>query len=218
MNFEVVIFDLDGTLLNTLEDIADAANGVLAKYGLPTHDKNAFRYFIGDGVDILFRRALPRGDHADGFVSQCVREFRESYEKTWNNKTKPYPQIPELLDELKNRGVKMAVLSNKPHDFTVKCVSELLSGWNFFAVLGAREGYPLKPDPAGAREIVESAGAAPARVTYVGDTAVDMKTAARAGLCAVGALWGFRTREELEDNGAKIVIGHPLDLLKYLEM
>lgn len=216
MSFEVIIFDLDGTLLDTLEDIADTANGALAKHGFPAHDKDAFRYFIGDGVDTLFRRALPPGSRDERLISECVSDFRETYRETWNNKTKPYPQVPELLDELEARGLKMAVLSNKPHDFTVTCVSELLGGWKFFLVLGARDGYPLKPDPAAAAEIVDRAGSVRARVMCVGDSAVDMKTAAGAGLFPVGALWGFRTREELEDGGAKIVIEKPLDLLPYL--
>lgn len=216
MDFEVVIFDLDGTLLDTLDDITDTANGVLARHGFPAHEKDAFRYFIGDGVDELFRRALPSGSRGEELVSRCVSGFRETYEETWNNKTKPYPQIAELLDELENRGLKIAVLSNKPHDFTRTCVDELLSGWHFFAVLGARDGYPLKPDPAPAVEIVNRAGTVPARVVYVGDSAVDMETATRAGMFPVGALWGFRTREELEANGARVVIENPLDLLRYL--
>jgi phosphoglycolate phosphatase len=216
MDFDVTIFDLDGTLLDTLDDIADTANAVLRDHGFPTHDKNDFRYFIGDGVDALFRRALPDAGREAGLVSDCVNEFRRSYKDTWKNKTRPYPEIPRLLDALEARGMKMAVLSNKPHDFTETCVSELLSGWDFFMVLGAREGYPLKPDPAPAAEIVERAGAVPSRVMYVGDSAVDMNTATRAGLFPVGALWGFRTFDELKENGAKVLIEKPLDLLEHL--
>lgn len=216
MKFDVTIFDLDGTLLDTLDDIADTANAVLTSHGFPAHDKNAFRYFIGDGVDVLFRRALPAAERGDGLVLDCVKDFRRRYKDTWNNKTRPFPGIPDLLDELESRGVKMAVLSNKPHDFTETCVSELLPGWDFFMVLGAREGYPLKPDPAPAAEIVGRAGAEPSRVMYVGDSEVDMNTATRAGLFPVGVLWGFRTGDELKESGAKVLIEKPLDLLGHL--
>ena len=214
MTFKAVMFDLDGTLLNTLEDIADTANHVLLQRGLPTHETDAYRHFVGDGVHILFTRVLPEEEQNVASVDQCVTAFREAYEHYWNVKTKPYDGIPDMLDGLTERGFKMAVLSNKPDDFAKKCVSELLSKWQFKVVYGARDGIPRKPHPGTALQIANIIGAEPDRILYLGDTAIDMKTAVAAGMFPVGALWGFRSAEELRNAGAEEVISLPQELLR----
>ena len=217
MLFRAILFDLDGTLLDTLEDIAQAANDVLAGLDLPTHPPGAYRRFIGDGVAMLFRRALPPDRVAPGTVDRCVAGFEETYGRSWNVRTRPYDGIPGLLDDLAARGLGLAVLSNKPDAFTRLCAAEYLARWPFRAVVGQRAGVPRKPDPAGALEIAERLGVPVERFLYVGDTAVDMETARRAGMYPVGVAWGFRPIEELRAGGAAAIIERPADLLELLE-
>ncbi len=211
-----VLFDLDGTLLDTLEDIGRSANEALEVLGFPPHPIEAYRQFIGDGITMLFRRALPDG--VDGAaIDQCVGGFRETYGRGWNVATRPYPGVPELLDGLAARSLSMAVLSNKPHEFTVQCVNEFLPRWTFRVVLGDREGFPRKPDPGEAMRIAAQFDLAPRQMAYLGDSAIDMATARRAGMFAVGAAWGFRSVDELQASGARRIVAHPLDLLKLLD-
>lgn len=212
-NMKAVIFDLDGTLLDTLEDIADAVNAGLAANGFPPHSKETYRTFIGKGADNLVFRALPKEARDEATVKRCLAGFHEVYSRNWNKKTRPYPGIAQLLDALISRGIKLAVLSNKPQRFTSLCVTEQLSRWTFEAVLGASETLPLKPDPAGALEIARRLTIAPKDFIYIGDSAIDIKTARAAGMFAVGALWGFRGREELEQAGAQALIERPEQLL-----
>ncbi len=150
MQVRAVLFDLDGTLLDTLADIADAANGVLRSRGFPEHPPEAFRAFIGEGVAVLFLRALPPDRVSDELVARCVEEFRAAYAKNWNVQTRPYEGIPALLDALTRRGLALAMLSNKPDEFTQLYADAYLARWPFPAVFGSREGVPRKPDPAGA--------------------------------------------------------------------
>ena len=141
MRYQAVVFDLDGTLLDTLEDIANSANSTLVRYGFPAHGVDAYRYFVGDGVTMLISRALPAERRNDDIIADCVATFREDYDRTWNLNTTPYEGIPELLDALTAKQMKIAVLSNKPDDFTKRCVHELLPGWNFEMILGQRDEY-----------------------------------------------------------------------------
>lgn len=217
MKHKGVIFDLDGTLLDTLEDIADAANRVLASRGFPTRPLEVHKASVGSGVRVLMERVLPADRNDVATIQECFVAFRKDYGEHWNVKTKPYSGVPELLTELQSRGMKMTVLSNKPADFTRKCVEGILSQWKFDAVLGGEDGLPSKPDPAGALEIVKRLKLPVDAFLYLGDTGVDMQTATRAGMYAVGALWGFRGREELLRDGAKALIEHPHDLLGLLE-
>lgn len=217
MRVQAVLFDLDGTLLDTLEDIANSANSALLRYGLPTHSVDAYRYFIGDGVTMLISRALPDESRDSDIIAKCVKGFRQDYSRNWNVKTRPYEGVPELLDALAAKHIKMAILSNKPDDFTKQCVSELLPNHNFEMILGQRDAIPIKPDPVGALQIADSLGITPSRFLYLGDSAIDMKTAVRAGMFPVGALWGFRPLEELQEHGAQAVIDHPMDLLGLLD-
>ena len=214
MRFRAVLFDLDGTLLDTLADIAHAANSVLDGLGLPTHPEEAYRQFIGEGIAVLFRRAL--GDGEEGQVDRCVAAFREEYGRTWNVRTRPYEGIPELLDALTGQRVALTLLSNKPDAFTQLCAGHYLARWPFRVVLGAREGVPRKPDPAAAGEIAGRLGLEPSAFVYLGDSAVDMQTARRAGMYPVGASWGFRPVTELLDGGAEVIVDQPLELLDVL--
>ena len=214
MKFRAVLFDLDGTLLDTLADIAHAANTVLEQLGLPTHPVDAYRLFIGEGVAVLFRRALGFDDEAA--VDRCVAAFRDEYGRSWNVRTRPYDGIPELLDALADRGVGLTLLSNKPDAFTRLCAEHYLARWPFRAVLGARDGVPKKPDPASALEIAAQLGLEPGQFAYLGDSAVDMLTARRAGMYPVGASWGFRPVTELHEGGARAVVDHPRELLDLL--
>ena len=216
MTYEAVLFDLDGTLLDTIDDLADATNTVLSRRGLPVHDVEAYKYFVGDGAVSLMRRALPEANRDKHTVEQTVAGMRAEYATCWADKTRPYDGVGPMLDALAERGIRMAVLSNKPEDFTKLCVTQLLPGRAFDLVVGARVSVPLKPDPTAALAIAEQLDGRPAGFIYLGDTGTDMKTACAAGMYAVGALWGFRTAEELAANGAKLLIENPTDLLPLL--
>lgn len=217
MRYRAVLFDLDGTLLDSLHDIADAANAVLERRGFSTHPHEDYRRFIGDGVDTLFRRALPPERAEPELLRRCVTDFGNTYAQVWNVKTRPYEGIPPLLDALESLGVTLAVLSNKPDEFTRRCVAHYLSVWPIRAAFGERPGVPRKPDPAGALEIAGLVDIPTSAFLYVGDTAVDMETARRAGMTPIGAAWGFRSAEELRSAGAGAIIESPLELLRFLD-
>lgn len=217
MKRQAVIFDLDGTLLDTLEDIADSGNQTLARYGFPTHPIDAYRYFVGDGVGMLIRRILPEDQRHEETIGQVLETYREEYGRRWNAKARPYDGIGELLDALTTARIKTAVLSNKPHELTEKCVGELLSPWTFEITLGQRDGIARKPAPAGALSIARQWGLPPSEIVYAGDTATDMETALAAGMVPCGVLWGFRPAAELRAAGAKVLIQRPIELLDVLD-
>jgi len=217
MTYKAVLFDLDGTLLDTIDDIGDALNRVLEQNGFPTHTIDAYSRFVGDGAANLIIRALPEDKRTDTIIRPCLDAFLEDYSKDWNVKTRPYDGIPELLGSLTARGLKMAVLSNKPHKYTKQCLDGFLSDWNFDVVFGQRDDVPKKPDPAGALEIAEKLNISPSDFLYLGDTETDLKTSIAAGMFPVGVLWGFRSTEELQDNGAKVLIKSPLEALDLLD-
>ncbi len=212
MTFEAVIFDLDGTLLNSLEGIADAMNVLLERLGYSTHPLETYKYFVGDGIAEMVQRALPEVSREKSDINKLVTDYRDIYHTTWPKKSPPYEGIPELLDALSQKNIKLAVLSNKSDDFTNRMVSELLPDWKFEVVMGAQPGIPEKPDPYAALKIAEIIGIAPTNIIFMGDSGVDMKTAARANMYPVGVLWGFREAEELLANGAKKLIKHPMEL------
>jgi phosphoglycolate phosphatase len=217
MNFRAVLFDLDGTLLDTLDDLADSTNLALRKLGLPEHPVINYKCFVGDGIENLVRRAVPENHRDPSTLTECVNLTREHYAARWDKKTRPYDEIPSLLDALTARDVRMTVFSNKPDEFTQLCVERLLADWPFEVVLGAGPTLPKKPDPAGARLIAQRLQLEPAEVVYLGDTDTDMQTAVAANMYPVGALWGFRTAEELVAHGARTLIQKPLDLLQLLD-
>ena len=212
-----VLFDLDGTLVDSLADLADSMNRVLTRQGLPSHPVQAYRYFVGEGIVKLVQRALPAEARQPDFIDECVREMRQEYASHWADTTRPYPGIAELLDALTARQIEMAILSNKPDELTREVVRTLLPEWHFAAVSGARETIPRKPDPAGALRIADLLHRNPADFLYLGDTNTDMQTARGAGMFAIGALWGFRTAEELKENGAQTLLSVPIELCRLLD-
>jgi phosphoglycolate phosphatase len=214
--FRAVIFDLDGTLLNTLDDIGDSVNRMLVQYGFPTHTMDDYRRFIGSGIKMLVTRALPLEGRSDVMVDACVRRAREIYWENWNRKTRPYDGILDLLDALEEKALTKAVLSNKAHDFTVRYVNAYFDRWTFAAVRGQNDDFPAKPDPAAALDIARRIDTPPSAFLFVGDSAVDMQTATAAGMHAVGAAWGFRGRMELMANGCRTLATHPREILSLL--
>ena len=196
MKYDLVIFDLDGTLLNTLDDLAYAANTALAAFGFPRRSTEEVRTFIGNGVARLIRRAVPEGT-SDETVSEVLKRFKAIYTENVNVHTVPYPGIPELLDSLRSAGVKCAVNSNKV-DNAVRLLCEAHFTGRLDLALGEREGIPKKPAPDGAQYIMNTLSAAPERTLYVGDGDADLLTAENAGIDSAWVSWGYRRREELE--------------------
>ncbi len=215
--FQAIIFDLDGTLLDTLADIGDSVNLMLAEYGFPGHTTDDYRRFIGNGIQMLVTRALPIDGRSQEMVDACVRRARELYWENWNRKTRPYEGITDLLDHLLTRGLPLAVLSNKPHDFTVRYVNAYFDKWDFRVVMGQNDHFPVKPDPASALDIARQIDRSPETFLFVGDSAVDMKTATAAGMHAVGVAWGFRGPKELTENGCQTLVSHPLEIIALLD-
>ncbi len=217
MPFQAVIFDLDGTLLDTLADIADAMNAALERLGFPAHETAEYRYLTGDGIRALAERSLPGAVREEATVAKCIQEFRREYADRWGAKTRPYSGIPELLAGLSRRRIRMSVLSNKLDRYTHLAVRDFLPSTEFAFVIGARPDLPPKPDPSGAILIAGRLDIEPAQFLYLGDTGVDMMTAVGAGMRPVGALWGFRDETELLDNGAKAILRHPSELLRFFD-
>ena len=208
--YQAVLFDLDGTLTNTLEDIAFAMNRALRIHGLPEHPVEKYRYLVGSGARMLAKRAVGQRDD----VMESVLQTYQAYYQEHNlDRTAPYEGVTELLEALQKRGVKLCVFSNKPHADTCRVVEHFFPGIAFAAVRGQMEGVPVKPDPAGALAMAEALGVAPADFLYLGDTDVDMICARNAGMRPVGVTWGFRDEEELRAAGAERLIHHPMDLL-----
>lgn len=209
-----MIFDLDGTLIDSLEDIADAANNTLAAFGMPEHTRDDYRRFVGNGVQVLLERTLPAG-HAGPPSARFVETFKQLYRRHLNRKTMPYGGIETVLTRLAENGMKLAVLSNKPDEFTKICIARFFPGIPFTAVYGQREGKPRKPDPRPAREIADKLQVLPANCAFVGDSSVDMATGKGAGMFSIGVSWGFRDCQELMTAGADLIINHPEELLNY---
>jgi len=212
-----VIFDLDGTLLDTIEDIAEASNRVYGSRGLAPFSIDEMKKLVGEGAEELVRKAFAaRGRSAPtaGEMTAIIKDYRREYECCWRAHSRPYPGIPELLDGLACRAIKTAVLSNKAQIFTAVMTEALLPAHSFDIIRGALPGVPLKPDPAAALAIAAELGVPPSACAFVGDTSIDMRTARAAGMFAVGALWGFRTAEELVESGADVLIATPTELLQ----
>ncbi|MCD4824445.1 MAG: HAD family hydrolase [Phycisphaerae bacterium] len=216
MDFKAVLFDLDGTLLDTLDDLADAVNAALAGQGLPTHPVEAYKIFVGNGAVTLVTRTLPEDQRTEENIAACYKEFQAEYQKRWDAKTQPYEGIADMLTALTARGLKLTVLSNKPHDFTQLCVKRYFGDTPFEIVQGVADDCLPKPDPAGAKAVAAKLDISPEEFLYVGDTNTDMQTANAAGMYAVGVTWGFRSAEELTEHGAKTLIDHPSELQKLL--
>lgn len=210
----LIVFDLDGTLLNSLEDLADSANWVLEQHGFPTHPVDAYRYFVGDGVRKLIERILPQEERTEARIEQCRQEFVAYYKVHMEDKTSVYEGITELLVELKNRGLKIAVATNKVHIAVKPLMEKYFPEIRFDSMIGQREGVPVKPAPQIMFDILREIGCEPSEALHVGDTATDMQLAHNAGVTPVGVLWGYRPLEELQEAGAKFIIEKPEELLR----
>lgn len=214
MSEKLYIFDLDGTLLDTLADIADAANRSLAQLGLPIHPQIAYNHFVGDGMQTLVQRILPEGV-APAMIARCVELFQQEYSQCWHSSTKAYDGIPAMLADMAQAKIPMAILSNKPHHFTEICAARFFPDQPFSLVFGHRPGKAKKPDPASALEIAATLGFSPASSVFVGDTAIDIQTGKAAGMFTIGATWGFRGRAELEANQADLIVTKPEEIREH---
>lgn len=212
MEQKTIIFDLDGTLLDSLQDIAISVNEVLSTLGFPTHPFEAFKLFIGDGARNLLLRALPK-DISERELEKALELFTQIYSKTIHDNTKPYEGIYEMIEALKKAGFSLNLLSNKPQQFTRKYYDIFFSRFEFDFVFGQSEEFPKKPDPKTALHIASSLEVEPSKIYFVGDTSTDMQTAKNAGMKSIGVLWGIRDENELVTNGANFIIKHPSELL-----
>jgi phosphoglycolate phosphatase len=215
--FKAVLFDLDGTLLDTLVDIANSGNYALAHFGFPAHPVDAYKYFVGDAPYEAAKRSLPESARDHETITKINDLASELYDRCWHENTRPYPDIPELLCELERRNLPMAILSNKPDHFTKAMVEKLLPDRPFKIVQGALPDVPLKPDPTSALQIAKQLKIPPEQFLYLGDTNTDMKTAVNADMFPVGCLWGFRTADELMASGAKVLVQKPAEVLGILD-
>lgn len=214
--FSAVVFDMDGTLLDTLADISHSLNSVLEEEGYPTHTVEACRVMVGFGMRELVRKALPESAHDEAITEPLLKKMQARYAEHWNDSSRPYDGIAELLDAIDRLGLKKAILSNKPDRFTRQCAEELLAPWNFDVVMGFREGIAPKPDPTGALMVAEELGVQPASILYVGDSDVDMKTATAAGMYPLGVTWGYRPGQELLATGAAKLVSTPEEIIPFL--
>ena len=216
--FKVVIFDLDGTLLNTLEDIADCTNEVMKQNDFPISELSRYNYFVGNGIEDMVRSALPESErNNDSFVKKCTLEFANIYKDGWKNKTSIYDGILDLIRIIKSKNMKIAILSNKPDNFTKETIAHFFKDTEFDAIWGKKDEFPLKPSPESALALIKKLNVKAADVLYVGDTSIDMITAESSGFTSVGVLWGFRTEKELEVSGAQYIVKHPKEIIKIIE-
>lgn len=206
------IFDLDGTLIDSLEDIAESINCMLDARGYPRCDVELFRQMVGDGMDKLVERALPEEVRSPELITTCVEEYRANYDRLWREKTVPYPGIIATLEKLRQQGAKLGVISNKAHRFTVPMTEHFFGAGCFDHILGQRTEVPRKPDPAGAHEMAAFLGLRTDEMAYVGDSGIDMAFAKSSGMLAVGVRWGFRGEAELREHGADVLISRAEDL------
>lgn len=210
-----VIFDLDGTLLNTLGDLRAATNHALEVRGLPPHSMEEIRQFIGNGIRLLICRAMPEGT-PEAEIDAALDDFKAYYAAHIHDRTVPYDGIPQLLTALKKRGIQVAVLSNKIDSASQQLIEYFFPG-KTDVVFGEHVGVPRKPDPTSCRMVMQQLGVQPEQVIYVGDSGTDMQTAKNAGLYAVGVTWGFRSKEVLLENGADVLVHRPEQILQILD-
>lgn len=212
---EGVIFDLDGTLVDTLEDLADSINAAIEEYGYPTHPVDAYRYFVGNGIRIAISRATNLDEsHED--LDKIVKSFMDNYSTMHTNKSVPFEGIRELLVQLVQKNIPVSVCSNKLDEYTKQMIRELFPTIPFVDVMGETDGIKRKPSPDMALMVLGKMGLEADKVLFVGDTKTDMLTASAVGCISVGVSWGFRPVEELMEYGAKHIIYHPQQLLKLL--
>lgn len=210
--FDGIIFDLDGTLLDTLADLGDSVNAVLQEGGHPGHDYEVYKKIIGKGFRDLITRSLPESARSAGTVDKSLSRFLAIYAERYQNRTRPYDGIRELLCALRDSRIRLGVNSNKRDDYTNNLIRKHFPDIPFAGVFGERADTPKKPDPAAALEIARGMGIEPERIIYIGDSKTDMQTGLNAGMGAGGALWGFRDEEELTGNGATHIFRRPEDI------
>ncbi len=212
---KLCIFDLDGTLINSLYDLADAMNYALKKNGFETHDREKYRYMVGNGISVLADRAMvvPEGTDSD-IKNRILADFSEYYNEHNTDLTLPYDGIPEMLDELEKRNIRFCVLSNKPDIFTKQIVNDLFPGKKFAEVMGKRDEFPRKPDPTSVFAILKELDVKAEDCLYIGDSNIDMQTAANAGITSIGVSWGFRPVSELKESGAAFIANKPQDIVE----
>ncbi|MCH4157697.1 MAG: HAD family hydrolase [Acidaminococcaceae bacterium] len=216
MNYQAVIFDLDGTLVNSLDDLADSANAMLAQLGYPTHPVEKYKYFVGNGSRKLIERILPADKRSKEEVDACLKLYQSIYDLGNINKTRLYPGITEMVAHLKKQGLKLGVCTNKHVSAATLILDHFFSKDTFPDFVADRPGtdFKRKPDPTEVLKLAARLGVQPEQVAYLGDTSVDMETATRAGFLPVGVLWGFRTKQELLQSGARILLSQPAELLE----
>lgn len=212
----LAIFDLDGTLLNTIQDLGEATNHALDELGYPTHSIESYNKMVGNGVTKLLERALPVDARSIRKIEAMRTHFLEFYNEHLCDNTAPYPGIPELLAELQSRNVSIAVASNKYQSAVTKLITHFFGNLNWAAIHGNREGVPTKPDPSVVFAILNEVPTPKADVLYIGDSGVDMETARRACVTSCGVIWGFRSRRELADAYADNIVSTPDDILSLL--
>lgn len=216
MKEKALIFDLDGTLIDSLLDIALCANEVLKEFNLPTHKIEDYKLFVGSGSQILIENCTPKNTSND-LICKILKRFKIVYDGKLQGNTKPYDGINKVLQTLKTKKYKVGVLSNKPHEFTIKYVEEFFSDYNIIEAHGQKDSIPAKPHPIGAISIAKKFNLPCKDIFFIGDSDVDMKTAKSAGMIAVGVSWGFRGVKELKENGADFIVETPLDILDLLK-
>lgn len=214
---KLAIFDLDGTLLNTIEDLGRAVNHALAAKGLPIHNMASYPYLVGNGVRNLLLRAVPDEMRTDSAIDDILKIFKEYYNEHNCDYTTPYDGITELLSELTETGVKVAVASNKYQQATEKIVRHFFPDIDFVTINGQQEGFPVKPDPSIVFDILSKAQATKDETVFIGDSGVDMETARRACIDSIGVTWGFRTEKELTDHFADKIVHKPSEILNIVK-
>ena len=217
MKYKGVIFDLDGTILDTISDLGNSVNNTLEKYGQPLHSYEEYKKKIGRGFRDLIKRSFP-GMTEEIILDQALKDFLEIYDRSYMNDTKPYDGIHEVLKTLLANNIKIGVNSNKRDDYTNKLVGKFFSDIDFFGVFGERSNIPKKPAPDSALEIAELMDLSPAEILYIGDSKTDILTGHNAGMASAGVLWGFRNKEEFEENNADYIISAPYEILELFDI
>ncbi len=213
---KAVLFDLDGTLVNSLEDLANSTNYALSKYSFPIHETEKYKYFVGDGMQKLIERALPESERGDDTRQKVFDCFLSHYREHYCDKTTVYDGIGELIAQLKYKGIKMAVVSNKAEEMALTVVNKVF-GNVFDIVCGKQEGYPAKPDASLTLKVINDLNVVPSECLFVGDSGMDMQAAVNSGCRGIGVLWGFRAKEELLSNGADYIIENPSELMEIIK-
>jgi phosphoglycolate phosphatase len=216
MKIKAIIFDLDGTLIDSVPDIADAANQLLENHNFPVHHPARYTEWIGNGAMKLIQRAVP-GNQNEPVLHELLNEYLELYGHNCTRKTHLYEGVNSLLDYLTEQKITISILTNKPHSLTIKVINYYLSGWDFAFVYGQVNGYPKKPDPSRAIEIADSLKSRPGEILFVGDSDTDVKTGIAAGMIPVGVTWGYDTEASLVEAGARCLISHPAELINFVK-